>query len=335
MNHHQRSNPKKLWPKRIFLGCGQPPKIFKEVHFKISLPVAKCRCERNAWGTAHGLEKYFPFSRVPNFQLCSDCFRDNGLRLEAKRMGKEHIGVCPNCKAADGYALDSDCLRNLQRQFFLRATAPSQYRQELAVLGVMLDDPDEDDIGLELRREAQADWSLIRDAIGGRLYYMSPRLFRLGITNHFGMYQSLPKDVVRDRIVSKLSLTEIGPSTTLYRIRLNLDNESKFDEGQFDAPPKPRRRGLGRFDNGKLPLLYGSPNLQVCIHECRVTLADDIFVASLTPTKKLSVIDLTGNYDQPKDIDPYEDLEWFFKGLMSASQLHARLQILPPHRANN
>jgi hypothetical protein len=269
-----------------------------------------------------GWTKYIPFLKVPPFPLCSGCFKDNGLRLEAKRIGKEHTNVCPNCASSDGYALDSDCLHELQIQFFSRATAPNQYRQDVAVLGVVEDDPDEYDIGLVLRPETRADWELIRGAIGGRLWYRSPRLFYLGITNHFGLYGSLPKEVVRDQIVSKLRFTEIDPSTTIYRIRLNLDDQDKFDEAQYDSPPKPRRRGFGRFDNGKLPLFYGSPNLQVCIHECRVTLVDSIFVASLTPTKKLSLIDLTGNYDQPDDINPFDDLEWFFRGLMNASLPH-------------
>lgn len=269
-----------------------------------------------------GWTKYIPFSMVPTFPLCSDCFKDNGLRLEAKRIGKEHTVACPNCKSSDGYALDSDCLHELQIQFFSRATAPNQYRQDVAVLGVVEDDPNEYDLGLVLRPETRTDWELIRAAIGGRLWYRSPRLFYLGITNHFGLYGSLPKEVVRDQIVSKLRFTEIDPSTTIYRIRLNLDDQNKFHEPQYDSPPNPRRRGFGRFDNRKLPLFYGSPNLQVCIHECRVTLVDSVFVASLAPTKKLSLIDLTGNYDQPDDIDPFDDLEWFFRGLMNASLPH-------------
>ena len=266
-----------------------------------------------------GSTKYIPFLKVPAFPLCSDCFKDNGLRLEAKRIGKEHTNLCPNCGSSSGYTLDNDCLHELQIQFFSRATAPNQYRQDVAVLGVVEDAPDEYDIGLALRPETQSDWALIREAIGGRLWFRSPRLFYLGITNHFGPYQSLPKDVVRDQIVPKLRFTELNTLTTIYRIRLNLNDHNKFDEGQFDSPPNPRRRGFGRFDNGKLPLFYGSPNLQVCIHECRVTLVDDIFVASLKPKKKLSLIDLTGNYDQPDDIDPFDDLEWFFRGLMNAS----------------
>jgi hypothetical protein len=177
-------------------------------------------------------------------------------------------------------------------------------------------------MGLTLRPEAQADWNLIQSKISGRLFYRSPRLFFLGITNHFGWYQSLPKDVVRNDIVPKLRFTEIDPVAEFYRIRVNLTDANKFDEGQYDAPPKPRRRGSGRFDNPKLSLLYGSPNLQVCIHECRVTLADDIFVATLAPTRTLRLIDLSGNYDQPEAISPFDDLFWFFRGLMNASHPH-------------
>jgi hypothetical protein len=223
---------------------------------------------------------------------------------------------------SDGYALDTDAVHELQRQFFSRATAPNQLRDDIAVIGIVENEPEYTDIGLNLRSEARADWSLIQSIVGGRLWYRSPRLFYLGITNHFGMYQSLPKEVVRDQVVSKLRLNQVGPTTTFYRIRLNLDDASKFDEGQYDAPPKQRRRGFGRFDNNKLPLFYGSPNLQVCIHECKVTLADEIFVATVAPTRTLSLIDSTGNYDQPEDIDPFDDLRWFFRGLMNASQPH-------------
>jgi RES domain len=259
----------------------------------------------------------------PRFLLCSNCFQDVGLKLEAQRIGRRHRPKksCPNCATRDGYTLDSKALHELQRQFFSRATAPNQFRADIAVLGLVEDDPPYPDIGLALRPEAQADWDLIQSKISGRLFYRSPRLF-LGITNHFGFAQSLPKDVVRNDIVPKLRFTEIDPVALFYRIRVNLTDANKFDEGQYDAPPTPRRRGLGRFENPKLPLLYGSPNLQVCIHECRVILADDIFVATLAPTRTLRLIDLSGNYDQPNDIDPFDDLFWFFRGLMNTSLPH-------------
>jgi hypothetical protein len=39
--------------------------------------------------------------------------------------------------------------------------------------------------------------------------------------------------------------------------------------------------------------MYGSQDLQVCIHECRVTAEDELYVASLAPTRDLKLLDLT------------------------------------------
>jgi hypothetical protein len=39
--------------------------------------------------------------------------------------------------------------------------------------------------------------------------------------------------------------------------------------------------------------MYGSQDLQVCIHECRVTSEDDLYVASLAPNRDLRLLDLT------------------------------------------
>ena len=36
--------------------------------------------------------------------------------------------------------------------------------------------------------------------------------------------------------------------------------------------------GAGRFDTAELPVLYGSQDLEVCLHECRVTAEDEIYL---------------------------------------------------------
>lgn len=41
------------------------------------------------------------------------------------------------------------------------------------------------------------------------------------------------------------------------------------------------------------PVLYASQDLEVCVHECRVTVEDDIYVATLRPTRDLRLLDLT------------------------------------------
>lgn len=249
--------------------------------------------------------------------MCSACFEDAGLELEARRYGKAKGIACRLCGSKTGHFLDSAALEDLAYQFFSYSTAANSYQMNVAVLGI---GGDHEDTVQEMRPETWRDWRRIKAILGGSLFYRSPRLFYLGVTNHFGEYGSLQKQFVRDEIVPKLREMKLSCSTEMYRIRLNLTEATRFDEAQFDAPPDGRRRGFGRFDYSKSPVLYASPNLQVCIHECRVTLADEIFVATLSPVKPLRLIDLTGNFDQPAEIDPFDDLEWFFRGLMYSSR---------------
>jgi len=249
--------------------------------------------------------------------MCSECFEDAGLEIEARRFGKAKGVACAECGSKTGYSLDKSALEDLANQFFSYSTASHSYQMNVAVLGIGGGDHDTVE---KMRSETWRDWFKIKSVIGGSLFYRSPRLFYLGNTNHFGEYGSLQKNLVRKEIVPRLREVKLALSTEMYRIRLNLREPASFDETQFDAPPDVRRRRFNRFDNPKLPVLYASPNLQVCIHECRVTLADEIFVATLSPTRPLRLIDLTGNFDQPADIDPFDDLEWLFRGLIYSSR---------------
>lgn len=65
--------------------------------------------------------------------------------------------------------------------------------------------------------------------------------------------------------------------------------------------------GRGRLDSINFPVLYGSQDLQLCVHECRATVEDEIFVASLAPTKDLSLLDLTELLQE--DVTEFESLD--------------------------
>ena len=39
--------------------------------------------------------------------------------------------------------------------------------------------------------------------------------------------------------------------------------------------------------------MYGSQDLPVCVHECRVTAEDELYVATLSPTRDLKLLDLS------------------------------------------
>jgi hypothetical protein len=74
-----------------------------------------------------------------------------------------------------------------------------------------------------------------------------------------------------------------------YRLRVSPDHPNQPSE--YDSAPI--GLGQGRFYTDDLPVLYGSQDLEICIHECRVTIADDLYIATLKPTNTLRLLDLT------------------------------------------
>ena len=42
-----------------------------------------------------------------------------------------------------------------------------------------------------------------------------------------------------------------------------------------------------------LPVLYCSKDIEGCVHECRVTVDDELYLATLKPTQDLKLLDLT------------------------------------------
>ena len=54
--------------------------------------------------------------------LCSDCFRDEGLRLDAEAIGVADADLCPLCRSSTGKKLDRDRLTSLAYSFFVWGT---------------------------------------------------------------------------------------------------------------------------------------------------------------------------------------------------------------------
>ena len=50
---------------------------------------------------------------MSQFTLCSDCFKDQGLKLDAIAIGVESNTICPNCGSTIGRKLSADLVEAL------------------------------------------------------------------------------------------------------------------------------------------------------------------------------------------------------------------------------
>ena len=93
-----------------------------------------------------------------------------------------------------------------------------------------------------------------------------------------------PSSTVIGRILREYPARTLCPEETFYRIRKAPCSPDQPDE--YDSPPLPLA-GNGRLDSPCFPVMYASPDLEVCVHECRVTTEDDLYVATLGAVSSL------------------------------------------------
>jgi hypothetical protein len=84
--------------------------------------------------------------------------------------------------------------------------------------------------------------------------------------------------------------------TTLYRLRKGIPWELQGDQNQYDSPPAVHAPA-GRLESSGFPVLYGSQDLQICVHECRITKADECHLATLEIMRPLEMLDLCAVID--------------------------------------
>jgi hypothetical protein len=251
--------------------------------------------------------------------VCSNCFRDAGLRYEAERIGRSLSKACPNCGSPSGTKLTKGDLFRLRDRFFRHATAPHGVGgYHVPVLEINSTGDVDDDV--DMSKNTWTDWLLIKSKLGGRLFYNAPALWKIGITEHYDSNAEVTEETIAD-VVGQLAITTLTSDSAFFRIRKNLRGPSIYDSLQYDAPPAGEARPCWRFDDASNPILYASPSLSVCIHECRILLTDRIVAATLVPNRDLRLAELSGNYIQtPRS--PFEDLTHFFNGLVFSAETY-------------
>lgn len=218
---------------------------------------------------------------------CSECFNDRGLKLDAEQIGIEGVSSCPNCGSTEGRKLPKLGLEALAHRFFVWG---SLLRHEYGAAPLIQFNEHHStciDISPWLKRDVE----LIETLIGIGFFHYGPRLWMVGEVEPLKALQNTNKRAsIIKRILSEYPERNIETRESFYRIRKNPQDSANPQE--YDSPPG-HVLGAGRLGTKALPILYASPDLQVCVHECRVTAEDDLYVATLKPQRSLKFLDLS------------------------------------------
>ena len=248
------------------------------------------------------LRSWVRIAKEPKYPLCSNCFQDHGLTLDAIRIGIAKDSACPNCGAKTGRKLNRYMIENLAHRFFVWGTI---HRAEYGAAPLVQFNQYQS-TSIDVAPWLEPDLQLFEKAIGVGFFYYGPRLWMVGeVEPLLDLQNATTRGPIIDRIITEYPEVTLTTEQIFYRLRKNLEDPTNF--GEYDSPPK-TKAGSNRLDSTSLPVMYGSQDLHVCVHECRVAAEDDIYVATLAPSKDLKLLDLTELLEEP-DVTEFESLD--------------------------
>ncbi|WP_255219077.1 RES family NAD+ phosphorylase [Paraburkholderia kururiensis] len=236
---------------------------------------------------------------------CSLCFSDQGLRLDAEQFQLDYESVmpCPNCGLTGGKRLPKEALETLAHRYFVWGSlwrgdyggAPRvQFNRKQTTT-------------INVSPWLKPDLALFERLLGIGFFHYGPRLWMLGhVTPLEHLRNSGTRAPVIQRIINEYPSVSYGEDNTFYRLRSS--PSAPADPIQYDSPPD-EYLGSGRIDSPSLPVLYASPDLDTCLHECRVTAEDETYVATMRPTRPLRLLNLAALLREATQVTEFESLD--------------------------
>lgn len=218
---------------------------------------------------------------------CSECFNDIGLKLDAQKIGTSNDNKCPICLKNNGQKLSSVQLEHLAYRFFVWG---SLHKCDYGAAPVVQFN-EHQKTSIQVSPWLKDDIKIFERILGIGFFHYGPRLWMVGEVEPVKALQNTKtRGSIIERIINEYPSRTIDKHEIFYRIRKSPNDPDNWAE--YDSPPE-HVETFGRLDSKEAPALYVSPDLDVCVHECRVTAEDDLFVATLHPREQLRLLDLS------------------------------------------
>jgi hypothetical protein len=221
--------------------------------------------------------------------------------VEAQRIGKKNDADCLHCKSRTGFKLTIEDINALAFQYFVQGSyLKTDYG---GAHRVQFNDHWYGERQVRFLPDLTKDAHLIEDTCKIGFFYYGPSMWHVGGNTPLeNLLNPTTRPETVAKIVSSFKRVNIDEETRLFRIRINPDKPWQHTE--YDSAPK--GKSTARFSNGGEEVWYGSEDLEICFHECRVAISDDLYVATVHPTCSLTLLDLTS--DTPESGTPFDSL---------------------------
>jgi len=151
--------------------------------------------------------------------LCSECFRDRGLSLEALKLGALSPGRCPNCGSANGAKLTGQVVEELAHNFFVLGT---YVKTEYGGATVLRSGPGNVLFAVNFASWLQPDMALL-NKFGISCRYNAPRTWRLDeIAQLESLREPSTQRPAAEDVVKRFPRRVFAEGETFYRLRIGV-----------------------------------------------------------------------------------------------------------------
>lgn len=167
----------------------------------------------------------------------------------------------------------------------------------------------------------EPDLRLIERTLQVGFFHYGPRRWMVGEVEPLkALQEPSTRAEVISRILNEYPGRILNTDQSFYRLRKAPAHPDDFH--QYDSPPQ-EKLGEGRFDTAEVPILYGSQDLEVCLHECRVAAEDDVYLATLVPRRRLRLLNLAEALWE-EQLTEFESQTWRCTCYSSRAATHMR-----------
>ncbi len=257
-----------------------------------------------------------------NMTLCSKCFSNFGLRKLADELSKsQQVIECNNC-GLNGTNISTKIAHELMSTFFVSGSIPPEIGGPAPVYQYN-ESHFPGDINFET--ELDNDLKLLSNYLGVGLFHYGPPLWCIGATEHYNslIINKISNDTrkkIWDEIINRCENKTIGRDVEIFRIRNGQKLPPALPE-EFDSSPT-KYRGEGRFHTTDFPIFYGALDIETCLHETRVTLADYSMSAVFKPCSNLKILNISENINDDDAATPFERVDILMQKLSYSGKSH-------------
>lgn len=245
--------------------------------------------------------------------ICSECLKNIGLVMTAKKFGKVDETACPKCGSLIGLKIDKDTALKIMDHFFIKGSIDLRVGNHYPKYR-LLEEFKKISHPLPVSKDIEDDIELLS---GLTEHTVDLNLSRLRNLAKFGKFADKYRELINqpssdsawkemnlmlEEMISGFEILSLTEGTRVFTVAANLNEDISTKNAQLFDPVKKETISLegDRFGGGRRAIFYGAYDINTALFEAHPGFFEELSLGIFETTRKLKILNLENlrkNYD--------------------------------------